>query len=60
MMTLITVNEAAKHMSISPKTIYRLINRGHLTRIKIGAATRLSEDEVNAYLKKHGLPEVTA
>lgn len=60
MTTLITVNEAAKHMHISPKTVYRLINRGKLSRIKIGAATRLSENEIVAYLKKQGMPEVTA
>lgn len=59
MTNLITINEAAKHMSISPKTVYRLINRGNLHRVKIGAATRLSEDEINAYLKKQGLKEIT-
>lgn len=60
MTTLITINEAAKRMSISPKTVYRLINRGNLHRIKIGAATRLSENEVIAFLKKQGLEEVSA
>ena len=52
MTTLITIQEAAKRMSISPKTVYRMINRGKLHRIKVEAATRLSEDEVDAYAQK--------
>ena len=58
-MKLISPNKAADMMGVSVKTVYRMINRGKLTRIKIGAATRLSEDEILAYLKKNGLPEVT-
>jgi excisionase family DNA binding protein len=58
-MKLISPNTAAEMMSVSVKTVYRMINRGKLTRIKVEAATRILEEEVLAYLKQHGLKEVS-
>ena len=55
---LVTVREAAQRMSVSTKTIYRLFNRGKLTKMKVGRATRISADELNVYLKSIGLKEV--
>jgi len=58
-MKLISPNTAADTLGVSVKTVYRMINRGKLTRIKVEAATRILEEEVLAYLKKHGLKEVS-
>lgn len=57
-MKLISPNKAADMMGVSAKTVYRRINQGELTRIKIGSATRISEDEIIAYAKKNGFKEV--
>lgn len=55
---LLTVKQAAKQMSVSTKTVYRLFNRGKLTKVKIGGATRISAEELLAYLRSIGLKEV--
>lgn len=59
-MKLLSPNQAADILGVSVKTIYRMINRGKLTRIKVEASTRISEAEIIAYLKKQGLKEVPA
>ena len=51
-MKLLTIKEAADRMSVSDKTVYRLINWGKLKRVKIGGATRISEDELNEYMEQ--------
>ena len=51
-MNLLTIKEAADRMSVSTKMIYRLMNRGKLRKVKIGGATRISEDDLNSYLEE--------
>ena len=51
-MKLLTIKDAAERMSVSEKTVYRMINWGNLNRVKIGGATRISEDELNAYMEQ--------
>lgn len=51
-MRVLTIKEAADRMSVSTKTIYRLMNWGKLRKVKIGGATRISEDELNEYLEQ--------
>lgn len=51
-MNLLTVKQAASRLNVSTKTIYRLMNWGKLRKLKIGGATRISEDELNAYLEQ--------
>ena len=58
-MKLISPNKAADTLGVSVKTVYRMINRGKLTRIKVEASTRILEEEVFAYLAKRGLKEVS-
>jgi len=47
-MKLLSPNKAADTLGISVKTVYRMINRGKLTRIKVESATRILEEEVMA------------
>lgn len=51
-MKMLTVNEAARNMSVSTKTVYRLMGNGQLRKVKIGRSTRISEDDLNGYLEK--------
>jgi excisionase family DNA binding protein len=51
-MILVTIKEAAERLSVSQKTVYRLINWKKLNRVKIGGATRISEDELNEYMEQ--------
>ena len=49
-MKMHTIQDVANMLSVSTKTIYRLINHGHLVPVKIGRATRIQEDQINEYL----------
>lgn len=51
-MKMLTVNEAAEKMSVSSKTVYRLMGNGLLRKVKIGRSTRISEDDLNGYLEE--------
>lgn len=48
--TLMTVNDAAKHLSISRSSIYRLIRAGELETIHIGRSTRIVRKDLGAYV----------
>ena len=50
-MKLLTINEAADRLSVSTKTVYRLMSWGKLKKVKIGGATRISEDDLNDYME---------
>ena len=56
-MNLLSVKQAAQQLGVSTKTVYREINRGKLTKLKIRGATRISADEVITYLKSIGMKE---
>lgn len=51
---LLTVRETCQRLSISRSTFYQLINGGKLPLRKIGGASRVRSDELDAYIK--GLP----
>ncbi len=51
-MKLLSIQETADRLSVSQKTVYRLINWGKLRKVKIGGATRISEDELNEYMEQ--------
>ena len=50
-MKMLTVKDAASMMSVSTKTVYRLMGRGLLRKVKIVSSTRISEDELKSYLE---------
>lgn len=47
---LLSVADVAKRLSVSEKTIRRLIKSGALAKIEIGRCLRVSEDSLQAYL----------
>lgn len=47
---LLTLEDAAQRLAISPRSVRRLIERGELTPIRIGRAVRLSADDLRAYV----------
>ncbi|MCK5784839.1 MAG: helix-turn-helix domain-containing protein [Desulfobacterales bacterium] len=51
-MKLLTIKEAAGKMSVSTKTVYRLMGGGQLRKVKIGRSTRISEDDLNGYMEQ--------
>jgi excisionase family DNA binding protein len=46
------VAEVARLLRVSNMTVYRLIASGELRSARVGRSYRLSEDDVNAYLKR--------
>jgi len=51
---LLTIQEVADRFSVSRRTVYRLINDGKLSTIKISPKhVRISTLEVESYIKKN-------
>jgi excisionase family DNA binding protein len=51
--TMYDVSEAAKRMGISPHTVRKLIRLGELEHYRIRRAIRISEAQIQAYLKQN-------
>ena len=51
-----TVEEAAGRLKVSPKTIYRALQKGELRASKIGRAWRIAETELIEFLKARMQP----
>ena len=49
---LLCVEETARELHISTKTVRRLIDRGELRAHRIGRCLRLSEEELRLYLNR--------
>ena len=47
----LTVAEVATVMRVSKMTVYRLVHNGELPAVRVGRSFRVSEDDVNEYLK---------
>jgi excisionase family DNA binding protein len=43
--------EAAKRLGITPRTLYRFIDGGHLPAYRLGRVIRLQEQEVDAFIQ---------
>jgi len=57
-MALLTVSEVAQRLGMGKRTVYELLRRGDLPRMKIGSATRIDARDVEAYvdrLRREGL-----
>jgi excisionase family DNA binding protein len=51
---LLTVSEAAKQLSLSERTLRRMIASGDLPAVRLGRAVRVRQEEV-FYLVRNGL-----
>ena len=48
----LTVAEVASMMRVSKMTVYRLVHSGELPAVRVGRSFRVTEDDVNEYLRK--------
>lgn len=48
----LTIAAAAEALSVSPRTVRRLIDRGELAPIRIGRSVRLSTEDLHAYIDR--------
>jgi len=53
---LLTVDEVAERLTISPATVYRLIAARELHKIRIGGSTRFREADVEALIERGAGP----
>ena len=51
-MKLLTVNEVADVLGCGRTMVYELIDKGHLTRIKVGRLTRIPPSEVDGLVRR--------
>ncbi len=50
--TFLTVAEVATMMRVSKMTVYRLVHSGELPAIRVGRSFRVTEHDVDDYLRK--------
>ena len=48
----LTIAEVAAKMRVSKMTVYRLVHNGELPAVRVGRSFRVTEDDVNEYLRK--------
>ena len=48
----LTIAEVAAKMRVSKMTVYRLVHDGELPAVRVGRSFRVTEDDVNEYLRK--------
>lgn len=48
----LTIAEVASMMRVSKMTVYRLVHNGDLPAVRVGRSFRVTEDDVNDYLRK--------
>ena len=48
----LTVAEVAAIMRVSKMTVYRLVHGGELPAVRVGRSFRVTEEDVNEYLRK--------
>ena len=47
----LTIAEVAAKMRVSKMTVYRLVHGGELPAVRVGRSFRVTEDDVNEYLR---------
>ena len=52
MSRFLTVAEVARHLRVSNMTVYRLVNSGQLSAVRVGRGYRIREDDVRKYLEQ--------
>ncbi len=48
----LTIAEVATKMRVSKMTVYRLVHGGDLPAVRVGRSFRVTEHDVNEYLRK--------
>ncbi|MBA3823712.1 MAG: helix-turn-helix domain-containing protein [Ktedonobacterales bacterium] len=52
---LLTVNEAARLLSLSRPFLYRLMQRGEIASLKFGSSRRIKLEELLAFVERQSL-----
>ena len=52
---ILTVEEVAERLKVSPATIYGILRAGEMTSYKVGRAWRVDEEDLNQYIQKQKL-----
>lgn len=50
---LLTLDEVAQRLKVSPSTARRLIRRGGLKTVRLGRLIRVRPADLNAYIERH-------
>lgn len=53
---LLTVDEIAQQLRLSRMTVYRLIHRGEIPRLRVGRSYRIPKSELQAYVTRAAAP----
>ncbi len=48
----LSTNQAARHLGITPRTLYRFIDEGQLPAYRFGRVIRLKQAEVDAFIEQ--------
>jgi excisionase family DNA binding protein len=54
----LSVREAAKALSVSPATVYKLCRRGELPHVRVSNSIRVAPDDLAAFVasRRNGVP----
>lgn len=55
---LLTIKAVAIKLSVSQRTVWRLVSEGRLTCVRLGGSTRVRREDLEAFVA--GLPRVVA
>jgi len=55
-MTLLSYRRAAERLAISERTVERLVSRGELATVRVRRARRISDAEIDRYIKANTEP----
>lgn len=51
--SLLTIDDAARHLCVSVRMIKQLLSDGHLAYVKIGRATRIAQKDLDRYVEQN-------
>jgi len=51
--TLLTVDEAAAYLSVSPLTVYDWVSKRNIEYVKVGRLVRFREQALEKWIEKH-------
>jgi len=52
-MKLLTVKQVAEILQVTEQTVYNLMSRGKLEKVKVGRASRIEETELQEYINRN-------
>jgi len=50
--SLLTVKEVAETLKVTERTVYNLIERGDIPRVKVGRAVRIRREDMKDYIER--------